>query len=153
MVFAQIKVKALENANAGVVVREIKVACVQAIFIDNSPVTTVRILRRAIRGYKPVGYGKISLEPPIRILALRNRPDALGKEGTGALSFSAVQEDVVGIFVVQVETFAGLRAAYVLRYGLCNIPGKISLGKVQTCSPYISSLARESRRRIRICDS
>ena len=49
MVFAQIKVITLESADACVVVRDIKVAGMQAVLIDNSPVSDIRISGRAIR--------------------------------------------------------------------------------------------------------
>ena len=56
----------------------------------------------------------------------------MGIKSPGGLLFSAIQVDVVGILVVQVETFTGLRGAYVLCYGLCDIPGEVPLGEVKT---------------------
>ena len=76
---------------------------------------------------------QLTLDSPVGILALRHRPDALGIEGSGAVTCTTELVNGVGILVVQVEAFAGLGAAYVLCYRLCDIPGKIPLGKVETC--------------------
>ena len=91
------------------------------------------IFNKGILVRKQSLISQITLEPPVGILALRHRPDSLGIESPGASVHSAVQEDVVGILVVQVETFAGLRGADILRYRLRYIPGNVTLREVETC--------------------